>query len=473
MARATDVDFIPPEIHDLIIDHFALKPATKFWESDTNVDIENRATLRACSLVSRSYCARAYQRLFSSIILAVDTCKPHITRDALTIRRCADILRDSLQFPDIGMVYHIRSFSLRIRGANPEQMRTLFQEGKVGLIVDALQGPNHGINSMTMDVGLSTHNEVEYAKLDKEFLRAFDGLCHSPKMRHMHLQGFCSIPRILFYGTHIKHIEMYRTRLTRGDEMSENAQVTLMESIAVDESFPLVNLLHSDGDYVGTASRYQVAFKELKKLLFRLCYADRIPSAIDIAICASNTLQSLHIHLSGLDSIHFIPPHSSTPKYVFHHLHKLSTLRISKDVGRLLEELCVIHPFRRLLESCTLPRSLKTLILETGSARGWYSSDPTPEYRPHGEWLALDSVLVQPKFSAVPQLIIAIEYTVRLQPVEIFPRTRELVLSVLPQLRKSREILPHAEWFHDPDAAYVDHKIVLRCGGQVKPEDLV
>ncbi|KAF8202901.1 hypothetical protein BJ912DRAFT_332690 [Pholiota molesta] len=442
-------DDIPQEIHDLILDYFVLPPPTAWHDRDTLESAENRAILRAYAMVSRSFCVAAYSRLFSSAILRLKVSSPAFNKRLFAsaiqvIRRFVTLLQDSLNFPNLGMIYHIRSFCLTISGAPSHDSSFSYKflrDATVYRIIDILHGPNHGIESLSFNARIG-HFTLEYTKMDDQLICAFENILRSPNLQHVRLCGLFGIPRSLFHGIHFKNLELYETRLTRGKIEVDAPHVTILESIGLDESFSLVDLLHLGNRSANVASRYQSAFVELHTLYFQAKLTGGIQNIINIAGNAANTLHILHIQLIGHDWLQSSGPSHSLPTaiYPFHLLSRLSSLRISyKDIGIYLHD--IIDPFCRVLQSCSFPRSLRKFNLEMTASHNYnapYLTMNTPN-----EWPVMDSVLVQPMFNAVPQVNIILNYFIKRGGYSfgdaLVKFHKHLLSAPLPKFTKSRQ----------------------------------
>lgn len=440
---------IPQDIHELILDYFILPPPTAWHDCDTLQSAENRAMLLAYSMVSRSFCVAAYSRLFSSAILRLKVSSPAFNKRLFTsaiqvIQRFVVLLQDSFNFPNLGMIYHIRSFCLTISGARDSNYSYKFlRDATVYRIIDILHGPNHSIESLSFNASIG-HFTLEYSKMDDQLICAFENILRSPKLKHVRLCGLFGIPRSLFHGVHFKHLELYETRLARGEIKVDPPHIAILESIGLDESFSLVDLLHSGNRSANIASRYQSAFVELHTLYFQAELTWGIHNIINISCNAVNTLHILNIQLIGHDWLQSSVPsgsYSSPPAiYPFHLLIRLSSLRISsKDTGIYLHD--IIDPFCRVLQSCSFPQSLRKLNVEMTASHDWNSSYHTMN-RPN-EWPEMDSVLVQPMFNAVPQVNITLEYFVKLGGYPfgdaIGNFNKRFLSTALPKFSKSRQ----------------------------------
>ncbi|KAF8202902.1 hypothetical protein BJ912DRAFT_942238 [Pholiota molesta] len=401
---------LPFEIHDLILDHFCI-PAPAAWDDrESPQQAENRATLRTYSMVSRSFCSNANSRLFSSVVLRMKAFSRirNARLVASVIRRFVALLRDSLNFPNLGMIYHIRSFALIIQiDCNLSQADNFLHDATIHHLIDVLHGPNHGVESLALDMG---YGKLEYREIyiKHDLLCSFQNIICSPSLKHLRLNGLLGFPRTLLRGTNLKNIELYNTAIQCNGNTLDAPPIITMESIGADESFRLVDLLHSGNVAIDTTSRYQAAFVELKALYFVVHLLKRIPKAINIAANAANTLQTLHIHLFGEWRGQRFSS-SPDPIYPFHLLPRLSSLRLSsKTIGLGWHN--VIYPFRCILESSTIPESLKMLSVET-MASGCFNGR-LYQLDKLDEWLAMDSVLMQPMFNAIPQTKIILEYPI-------------------------------------------------------------
>ncbi|KAF9480985.1 hypothetical protein BDN70DRAFT_572201 [Pholiota conissans] len=368
---------ISSEIHDLILDHFNLPPALSSWNPDPQQIRASRDTLRAYSLVSRSCCIMARRRLFSSIILYVgltpDFPNLNLTEIAAATEHFATMIQDSVKFPNIGMSYFIQSFTFTIPAACiKNRVMRFLRKPSIYRILDALHGPSHGITSLTLNMGVG---RLDYVKLERELVRALEDITHSPKLKHLHINGLIDIPISLFHGVRLKTLELIRARVLR-EEGGHKCGVSIIETISLDNMLSFDGLIQHSND----ASSNSLIFASPKALYIQ---GGSLPNAVKFAIStALYTLQSLSVHVDA-------PP---TAEYPFHLLAGLSLLRIlhGKDTSRNRKK-----ELQQVLELCTLPPSLMSLTIET------YDQDCLPYPT---DWVDIDSVLVQTSFSCIPQV---------------------------------------------------------------------
>ncbi|KDR73805.1 hypothetical protein GALMADRAFT_251621 [Galerina marginata CBS 339.88] len=163
--------------------------------------------LRVFALVSRVLCMRAHHYLFSEFKIAIVP-----TSDVeVPLGRLLRTLVTSLRFPDLGMVYHIRSASFIF-----EMKYQYFIEGSISnndvlpRIMDALHGPNHGVSSFGLEVyfaGPGFRLRPTWSDIGPKLNTAFYNLCRSRNLKSLRLKSFADVPRVqLLHGTSIKHL---------------------------------------------------------------------------------------------------------------------------------------------------------------------------------------------------------------------------------------------------------------------------
>lgn len=432
---------LPHELYDLIIDVLAQ-------------DASDRGSLRSCAMVSREFLTRAYWHLFSSIDIIIRGRDNSTVKESITVlEKLHGALQASLAFPTVGFVYMLRNVALYIEGLGRDECYRLIQGGSLGNILQALHGPNHGIEWFSLRVHTTRSINLDFLMLDNGFQRALVGLCQSTNLRKIRIQNLSRLPRSLLHGSRVQHVEMHNNDFSSFS--TAKPMILQPESITVsDAEFPsTLNALHWEGGRLGRSARYISVFGRLSTLELLITHVEKVPGALEIAKLASDSLENLYLYIHGLDPAEAPPdpPRSVQPPqpiYLFHQFENLRTLRVTKQVVRPLTEPCIIHPLRRFFDLVTLPSSLNTLIVATMAEHKFAPNVmPAPEEIPNKkEWDLFDAVLMKPIFTTVPHLKIVLRYSVRLmnehahqfQEAPFLLHSRQLLLDALPLLRAAR-----------------------------------
>lgn len=342
-------------------------------------------------MVSRSCCSRAYARLFASVVLDlfIGPYGQSAQREAQALQKFASILNSSLAFPQLGMVYHIHSFSFALHTHNPPtwneltKINEILDAGGVSLILDALHGPTYGVKFFGFRA--ARYCWQDYTKLGPKLISALHGILHSPHLRRVSLCGFSNAPEILFKDVCIEILELYCSQ-------------------------------HSKKNSVHAASNCLAPLMDLKQLCINLELPSGLQQVIEMPLSAANTLQALHLNLASLFSgdallrsliqLNRLPK----PAFPFHLLHELTSLRLLNSYAQKLDQPWVVRALSTLLMSCTLPPSLRLLSIESSAWVPWPHPVEWNGYSAfsRAEWEGLNTLLVRPAIIRIPSVEIAL-----------------------------------------------------------------
>lgn len=445
---------LPWELHDRILEYLSL-PVADLYKPKFLKDPINRKALIAYSKASHPCCMRARGYLFSSMVLQINhNANPATATSAISsLRRFAAVLSDSLLFPGLGMVYHIRSFVVRI-STQRYPIDNLLQEGAMAFILDTLHGPNHGVKLFGWE---QLGPQFNYSTLtDNDFLRAFDSICHSRNLQHLLVRGLIMLPITVLNGASIKNLELYNSKINDASKPTIHNFHTSVESMGLDRRTNILELFqHGTGLHTARTILipWGLPFQRLRDIhLPRLSFLRSFPKDI---FNVANTLQSLKIQVvRGYSTGH------DTLAYPLRLLNRLKVLHIYHHTVLDIQDPWIISPLCDFLELCSFPQSLKTLSLLTTSRQGidlfnLNKYEPTHEETSPNrqQWTRLDSLLTQPELADVAQVKVTLEHKVQLRytvpdGLESFDfkalslRNRNRLLALLPELSRSRRNNP-------------------------------
>lgn len=392
------------------------------------------------------------------------------------MRVCSFLLSDSLEFPDLGMVYHIRSFVLWMDGSHGEaQKYDILLQGDLSLLLDTLHGPNHGPEFFGFHASYNSRGGLEYTKIDPSIISALDRMYHSPNLRHLLFRGIRNLPGTLLKGTNINTLEIYDKTATNIGFIQNTPRVIALDSMGMDDPFDAASLRHSEDETI-LRPRFQ-AFPGPRKMYFTVSSLIALPKVINTVINIAGCLQILHIQLTGYTCVE-APPN---PQYPFHLLTSLTSLHISSSENSLSHASPAVLPFLPVLEICTLPPSLKRLHLETRTSGQDDSLDCIDTHADRDRWLRMDALLMRPTFTAVRHLEITLFHSVYSRFGFSIPHfnigdfqglLRNRLLDVLPKFSQSSSgclnvvLSPGAYKILVPPRS----QVVPRCGPRLKLE---
>ncbi|CAA7260872.1 unnamed protein product [Cyclocybe aegerita] len=180
---------LPPEILDLFVDALYDCPYIN----------SKSPTLRACSLVSRAFAARARKYLFERVDLRVTT---------ETIEQAEDIYEIMSWTPRAlgsgghlsGIAPFIRVLSVDIWCA--QRSVVVRAENVLSAIFQGLHGPEHGIEDLFL-----SYEEV-WGNIGLGLRHSLSDLLRSPRLKTLSLTGFLGLPTMLLVGSRIEDLTL-------------------------------------------------------------------------------------------------------------------------------------------------------------------------------------------------------------------------------------------------------------------------
>ncbi|KAJ3517491.1 hypothetical protein NLJ89_g482 [Agrocybe chaxingu] len=180
---------LPPEILDLFVDALYDCPYTN----------SKSPTLRACSLVSYAFAARARKFLFERVDLRVTI---------ETIERIEDIYEIMSWAPrNIGSESHlsgiapfIKVLSVDIRCSRRSVV--VRAENALSAIFQGLHGPEHGIEVLFLSY------EEFWTNIGLGLRHSLSDLLRSPRLKTLSLTGFLVLPTTFLLGSHIEDLTL-------------------------------------------------------------------------------------------------------------------------------------------------------------------------------------------------------------------------------------------------------------------------
>jgi hypothetical protein len=412
---------LPQEIYNLIVDTVA-----------QDMDAEsNRQTLWACTMASRVLLRRSYHHLVSYIHIHLDLNSTGRWECETTLTDFILLLRSSLRLPDVGIARYLRGFELSIRPpvVDPDSMpfalvSITYSLSRLFRAVYSLTRVEHlKLSAVNSTLSLKKHES------DPSLYSVADDLvdlCHSPTLSSLALSNFTGVPTSLLRDSRIKHIEMSNVSFSRHSREHWKF-VHQTESISVDGAcfLSVLGALHGGGGPISGFFRCQEAFAHLRTLELRSNGVDDLPQYLKMAATAANTLDTFYLHIFADEStirplLRSSKESSRIPKYFFHFITNLTTLRISfhhnLTRGSHSPQYCFIKPLRHLLNISTFPSSLETLDIGAKSSVHINKAHEIEcACRPTTQlWGLLDSVLTKPLIGSIPRLQLFIKFCVDL-----------------------------------------------------------
>ncbi|KJA14947.1 hypothetical protein HYPSUDRAFT_1070922 [Hypholoma sublateritium FD-334 SS-4] len=448
---------LPVDIRCQIFDLLALdvpRPTTSEG-SKCKEQTENREALWACAQVSSSFHHEAYSRLFNTVVLEAwlgrgRTIKPESISQ---LERAADMLSNSGY-----VVRHIKTFCLFVN-SSAAFLHDFIQNGRLSQILNALHGPDHGVESLSFIVECNVRR-WEYSESDQEFQLAFQDLIQSSRLKHVQLCGIAKIPVKIFHTKKIQRVELYRMGFD-----AEEGDISLsfsLESIGMDVP---------DRDEVPIALQFVSTGSKIKQIYCQVTSAHSMARVIEIAAPTSaDTLKEFHVQISGTNFSNTLPLLGSPPprqKFHFCRLVQLTSLRISEVIGAE-----VINVLQNFLALCSFP-SLADLTLDTVIDLGHITqvhAIPHPE-----RWNLLDQLLAQPTFKAIPKIVIVVQFNVEVNPpfdhAAYDAKVLELLYESLPEFNAARQAgstrgVKINTVFRDVLFDVPNHSVFVRYGGR-------
>jgi len=403
---------LPPELCQLIINELA---------DDSPSSIPS---LLACSLVCVMFCKTARRQLFSTINIFLVRENTKIQADSTIyveyLKRISEILQMSLAFPEIGMVYYIQSFRLDADELEEPQLSMLLNDKHFPGLLKSLHGPKHGISRFTLEI--LPEESISFPELSSEFCEAFIDLCWSNSLTSLRLRGFSDLPRTLLLGTRADNIQFNKCSIlppwqdTAGTMerlyiTDLNTEVPLMRSIAVDDSFPLIDLLNGNM-LLEARDRYINAFSRLTSLDLCARVAENLPDLVEIAQHASQTLEVLAISVYGGVNLQASGPvnlWADSPPFELGTLKNLHTLKISSRQSFGLGTFALLPPINVLDKITSVPPNLRRVSLRARSDTR--IGDPM-----NFNWQPLETLVTQPRFNRIPERNLSLAYCTWVNP---------------------------------------------------------
>ncbi|KAH9484500.1 hypothetical protein JR316_0003982 [Psilocybe cubensis] len=177
---------LPAEIIDVVVDHLA---------SDTDQNSSRRALL-SMSQASRGLCMRAYRHIFSTLQLTLVREHEPKRSEAMDkmLERLIETLLCGINFPGLGLVYYLQCVSITLKFNRRENIPLLDSFPLLADILKAFHGRDHGIVMLRLQVNTRTRMGTVVIppiylseRLNPNFSKAFFDLCHSPRLKTLHL----------------------------------------------------------------------------------------------------------------------------------------------------------------------------------------------------------------------------------------------------------------------------------------------
>lgn len=304
---------VPSEVIDAIVHEVAQVP-------DKVIRNGALSSIALCSWAFRHF---AHKHLFAIVDLHGSRFKPVTQR----IRRLLELINADPHSEVTGIASYIRSFSVHMIGT-ASMVRPTLDDGTMATLFRKIFNtgePGSGDCSLSLTLGTTGNLRwaFDWTTLNHDFLDAFHLLCRKPLFTTLHLSRFTNLPPDLLINTAITSVKLSQIRLlgtpsyeftdpptfisTSDEEFAINDlpfqkdQIVFLESINVDQSFPLLEVLDM------TPRRSippAVVFSKLKNLTLQIQSGNDLEKAASLLAQGAASLEQLEVNLSCGYTIH-------------------------------------------------------------------------------------------------------------------------------------------------------------------------
>ena len=372
-----------------------------------SIDVDPVAcqALATCSLVCRSFQARAYQYLFSRLTLNfVNGGPPRLSRFCATLQTLDEARSDTRP---TSLTRELRSLELVALYERDSQDRAdpIWAE-VMSKVLDKI-----GTRLEEFGMQALVHVSIQWGVLSPVFNRAFYALLHSPSLRTLRLVGFTHIPpSIIYRASGIKSIDL---RLSVALDASSDPEPDLQdlrlsssafiqpERICTDSLKSIMHMMKPRfPSAMGAEARPARRLANLKTMVaFALTTVEQVNTFAQILLFARNSLEDMHLILehqfTGLPTF----PITSFPNLrVFRITHReafatsLTTERTPPELLRSVLDVTV---------DSNIPFPPHLSVLEIGLDVWFLQSKLRPFAGNETEWVRLALLLTHEKYRNV------------------------------------------------------------------------
>ncbi|KAF9553588.1 hypothetical protein CPC08DRAFT_224182 [Agrocybe pediades] len=301
---------IPAELIDNIVDEVAQDPDF----------ISRRQSLKSLALSSWALRHRAHKHTFADIYLCgMDT---YLQSANPRIHFLLELLEMEQYSTLPGIASYIKSLNVYMTG--PECMvRPTLDDGTLASILRRIfrsGEPSGGPRTLSLTLGIHGQPGMTFnwSSFNEDFQDAFRTLCRNPLFTTLHLSRFNNVPRDIFRHATLKNVNMSEISLVGENllldapdvagaqpevdsdrrlagwepSVGEEGEVVLLESINVDHSFSLVDVLD-----ITQSRRAHIVYSRLKDLTVRINHVAQYERTASILEGAAASLQNLDVNL--------------------------------------------------------------------------------------------------------------------------------------------------------------------------------
>ena len=196
MKAPADLENLPQELKDLIVDHI----------SQISDDRERIQTLCSTALVSRRFRYWAHKRLFATVVLR----GRHGKAPTALIRRLNDLselIQADPHSEKTGIASHIRSFTLSL-GGHRSYVVPLLEEDSLPIILQKIHRAGSRPRSLSILLFMPGDNDqLDWMSMSHELRRALVGVSRSTLLTTLRLRGIRNLPRDILAGSSVGNIK--------------------------------------------------------------------------------------------------------------------------------------------------------------------------------------------------------------------------------------------------------------------------
>src|SRR6266545_3858631 len=196
MKAPADLENLPQELKDLIVDHI----------SQISDDIERIQTLCSTALVSRRFRYWAHKRLFATVVLR----GRHGKAPTALIRRLnelSELINADPHSEKTGIASHIRSFTLSL-GGHRSYVVPLLEEESLPVILHKIHRAGSRPRSLSILLFMPGDNDqLDWMSMSHELRRALVGVSRSTLLTTLRLRGIRNLPRDILAGSSVGNIK--------------------------------------------------------------------------------------------------------------------------------------------------------------------------------------------------------------------------------------------------------------------------
>ena len=273
-------------------------------------DPEGRSALLACNLASRAFCHFSRRHLFRRIKVAdtngVRKYPVHVLAEFLHGVHTLLVSHPRGRLPSLAK--YVQEFILDALHSNIQHL--FLQLGRHDLLADifeSLQGPDYGIQSLTL---LFNSSVPSWVFLSGRLRSTLLGLIRAPRLKYLNCLGLLDLPQEFLHGARLKHLVLHGCT---ENTLSKTSDVLPRES----QALPQLEILDTDFQVSLSAfermgqSATKSAFGNLRELSGYLTDHLTFERCMAVIRRSNTTLESLHLRYDGISFLSYPSLHIS------------------------------------------------------------------------------------------------------------------------------------------------------------------